>query len=415
MDAQKFLWEVLGLKAPWVVENINVDQTSKRLDINISFERGAIFGHREAGHEEEIFYKAYDTRKKTWRHLNLFDYECYLHVRVPRIKTAKGQIHLVTPPWSGLMSGFTLLFEALILQLCKNMPVHQVAKLLHTSDYKIWTMLDRYIEQARTAEDFCTVHAIGIDETSEAKGHDYISLFVDLERKRTMFVAEGKSNTTVIDFKRDLEEHGGKAENITDVSCDMSPAFIKGVTEQLPVAKITFDKFHIVKIINVGVDLVRREEVKHNPILKKCKYVLLKNECNLTKKQKDKKEKLLLQGLNLRSLRAMSMRESFQQIYQAESLAVFTSLLKRWYFWLTHSRLAPMQKVAQTIKQHWNGIIRWKESQINNGILEGLNSVIQAAKRKARGYKTKHIKTIAYLITGGLNFARLNPYLPTRF
>ena len=82
--------------------------------------------------------------------------------------------------------------------------------------------------------------------------------------------------------------------------------------------------------------------------------------------------------------------------------------------WATHSRLEPMRKAARTIKTHWDGIVEWKSSQINNGIMEGLNSVVQAAKRKARGYKSKHFKTIAYLITGGLDLNKVNrTYLPT--
>lgn len=320
---------------------------------------------------------------------------------------------MISPPWTGLVPGFTLLFEALILQLCKNMPVHQAAKLINTTDYKIWTMLDKYVELARANQDFSEVSAVGVDETSEAKGHNYISLFVDLVKKRTMFIANGKDNTTVSAFKNDLEAHSGKAENIKDVSCDMSPAFIKGVKEQLPNAKITFDKFHILKIINEGVDEVRRQEANKNPILKGCRYVFLKNEKNLTPTQKDNKEKLLLSGLNLKSMRALSIRESFQQIYRAESFETFELLLKRWYYWASHSQLTPIKKAAKTIKNHWDGILRWKESQINNGILEGLNSIVQAAKRKARGYKTDHMKTIAYLITGGLDFKRINSCLPT--
>lgn len=80
------------------------------------------------------------------------------------------------------------------------------------------------------------------------------------------------------------------------------------------------------------------------------------------------------------------MRESFQQLYAAQTENDFEVLLKRWYFCATHSRLDPMKKAAKTIKKHWDGILQWKKSQINNGILEGLNSVVQAAKRKARAY-----------------------------
>jgi len=411
MNTNLLFSEALGLKAPWKIERIEFNGEKRRLDIHIGFERGSLFFYKDPDTQKEGEYKLHDSQEKTWRHLNFFDHECYLHAKVPRIKTPEGQVRLISPPWSGHVAGFTLLFEALILQLCKHMPVHQVALLINTTDHKIWVMLDHYVDEARKQQDFSAVSVIGVDETSEAKGHNYISLFVDLKAKSTIFIAEGKDNRTVSDFKEDFEAHKGKAENITDVSCDMSPAFIKGITEQLSSAQITFDKFHILKIINEAVDDVRRSEAKKNPILKGCRYVFLKNETNTTEAQKINKEKLLLSGLNLKSMRALSIRESFQQIYRAESLETFLILLKRWYYWATHSQLAPMKKAAKTIKNHWDGVVRWKESQINNGILEGLNSIVQAAKRKARGYKTKHFKTIAYLITGDLDFGFINENL----
>ena len=177
----------------------------------------------------------------------------------------------------------------------------------------------------------------------------------------------------------------------------MSPAFIKGVREELTEAEVTFDKFHIIKIINEAVDSVRREEAKTNPLLTGARYALLKNKKNLTVKQKATRESLSLPSLNLKSVRALQIRETFQQIYTATSKEDFESRLKKWYFWATHSRLKPIIKAAKTIKRHWDGVLNWKDSQINNGLLEGLNSVIQAAKRKARGYKKPHFKTMVYL------------------
>jgi len=321
---------------------------------------------------------------------------------------------LVQPPWSGIAPGFTLLFEALILQLCTSMPIHNVSQFTGVSDYKIWNLLDAYVAAAKSKEDFCKISAVGMDETSVAKGHDYITLFVDLIEKRVIHISDGKDNTTVVDFVKVLEEKNGDRNNILDISCDMSPAFIKGVSENLPVAQITFDKFHIIKIINEAVDKVRKEEAKSNPLLKGMRYIFLKNDENLTAQQKATKDELSLPKLNLKSMRAMRIREAFQLIYIAGSIEEFEKLLTDWYFWASHSQLTPIIQAAKTIKNHWEGILKWKESQINNGILEGLNSVLQAAKRKARGYKKPHFKTIAYLITGKLDFSDINTNcLPT--
>lgn len=404
----KILFEqALSISAPWLITDMSFDEKGSRLDIHLDFGRGSRFAD-----EDGVLCPVHDTVDKTWRHLNFFQHECYLHARVPRIKRDDGKVKQITPDWSGKLSGFTLLFEVLLLQLAIAMPVSKVSQLVGVSEYKIWAMLDKYVEQALAEQDLSTVDAVGIDETSIARGYSYISLFVDLQQRRTIHVSEGKSSNTVSDFVEHLEKQNGKAEQVKEVSCDMSPAFIKGVSESLPKAQITFDKFHIIKLINEAVDKVRRAEVKDNPLLKGSRYALLKNDENLTKKQAETKANL--SKLNLKTLRAVNMRETFQQLYLLPDLITFEQALRRWYYWATHSRLPAMIKVAKTIRNHWDGVLHWVESKINNGILEGLNSILQAAKRKARGYKAKHFKTMTFLLTGKLDFTTQNPYLPTR-
>ena len=386
------------------------DVESKRLDVYLDFKKGSTFDFYDTSEEEEIVgLKAYDTSNKIWKHLNFFEHECYLNARVPRVKLPNGKVKQIETPWEGLSNGFTLLFEAFLVQMCQAMPVSRVASITKTSDDKLWSMLEKYVEQTREYEDFKEIKAIGLDETSRAKGHEYITLFVDLEEKRTIFITEGKDNSTVQRFAEDFEAHKGTVENIVNVSCDMSPAFIKGVKAYLPKAEITFDKFHILKIINEAVNTVRKQEVGTNKLLTGTKYIWLKNYNNLTVKQKDKLESLTLSKMNIKTIKAYNIRQSFQDIYQATSQEEFVTYLNKWYYWATHSRLDPIIKVAKTIKRHWEGIVKWYESKINNGILEGLNSVIQATKSKARGYKTfKNYKIIVYLLTGKLDFSRVN-------
>jgi transposase len=400
----------LNVTDPWFVKDLKFDVESKRLDIYIDFKKGSTFNFFDKKEEKEfVGLKAYDTSDKTWKHLNFFEHECYLHVRVPRVKLLNGKVRRIVTPWEGLSNGFTLLFEALLLQLCQAMPVSRVADITKTSDDKLWSMLEKYIDQTREYEDFKDIVSIGLDETSRAKGHEYITLFVDLQQRRTIFITEGKDNTTVERFAEDFEAHNGKVNNVKNVSCDMSPAFIKGVKKYLPKAQITFDKFHILKIINEAVNNVRKQEVHTNKLLTGTKYIWLKNYNNLTAKQKETLEELSMSKMNIKTMKAYNIRQSFQEIYQATSQEEFLTYLKKWYFWATHSRLAPIIKAAKTIKRHWDGIVRWYESKINNGILEGLNSVIQAAKSKARGYKTfKNYKIIVYLLTGKLDFSLVN-------
>lgn len=413
MNIESLFSEALGIESPWKITGVAFNSERKRLDIKVDFIRGSTFEYKDESTEEAKHYKAYDTVEKTWRHMNFFEHECYIVARTPRVKTKDGKVKLISPPWNGHIGGFTMLFEALLLKMCANMPVNKVGDLFGIWDRKLWTLLERYVSKGLEQADHSHVDTIGIDETSIRKGHNYISLFVDLLQRKTIHISEGKSNKTVKDFVSAFERYNGKASEIKDVSCDMSPAFIKGITENLPNAKITFDKFHIVKLLNEAVDAVRRSEVPTQECLKGARYAILKNANNLTAKQRETRRNLTQKGL--KTMRALHIRENFQDIYSAETYEDFELLLHQWYFWATHCRIEPIIKAAKTIKSHWEGILNWKLSQINNGILEGLNSVIQAAKRKARGYRCAHFKTMALLLTAKFDFKQINPYLPTRF
>jgi len=415
MFTQQLFELALNIQDPWYIKDIQFSVESKRLDIHIDFHKGAMFHYESEKESIKGDFKVYDTVPKQWRHLNFFEHECYLHARVPRVDVNEAVKRLIDPPWSGLSNGFTMLFEALILQLASHMPVHTVGRIISESDHKIWTALERYVTKALANNDYSDLKAVGMDETSKRKGHDYITLFVDLFKKQTIFIAEGKDHETIKAFVDDLKVHNGQAEAITDVSCDMSPAFIKGVENNLPNAKITFDRFHIMKIINSAVDKVRKQEVQTQVLLKGSRYVFLKNEKNLTNAQRQKRQELSLPSLNLKSMRALHIRENFQEIYNAPTVEIFEAMLKKWYFWATHSRIEFMKEAAHTIKAHWEGVVQWKKTHIDNSLLEGLNSLIQAAKAKARGFRTfRCFRIVAFLITGKLDFAQINKYyLPT--
>ncbi len=415
MLTQKDLFaKALLVEKPWFVHDINFDQNAGKLEIWIDFERGSSFYYEDKELGIEGHFKAYDTTEKTWRHLNFFQYQCYLHAWIPRVDLGNGKIRQVQAPWEGHAPGFTLLFEALILELVKVMPVHNVCQVLDVYDNKLWKMIKAYTNKARAEEDYSEVTVVGIDETSVRKNHVYVSLFVDIEEKRTIFVTEGRDHTVIQAFVSDLVAHGGQPDNIEQVSCDMSPAFIKGVEANLPNASVVFDRFHVSKVINEAVDKVRKSEVEKNPILKGSKYIFLKNRENLTTYQKQQLEGIRLSGLNLKTMKALNIREAFQQIYQAPTAEMFDKLLRKWYFWATHSRIEPIKEAAYTIQRHWDGIVNWFDYKISNGILEGFNSIFQAAKAKARGYRRYDtIKAIIYLLTGKLDFSKINPHYAT--
>ncbi len=406
---EELFTKALKLAPPWKIEKIEFDEKKGVINVEIDFPRGSKFCCPLCGKS----FTAYDTQEKEWRHLNFFQYACYLVVRVPRVKCSSDGVHQVDVPWAREGADFTFLFESFAMTLVREMPVNRVSKIINVDDNKLWRMMHYYTGVARQGENYSQVTKIGVDETSRAKGHAYVTLFVDLSERRSIFVAEGKGSDTISAFLKDFSEHHGKPSNITDVSIDMSPAFIKGVNENLPDASITFDKYHTMKIINDAVDEVRKSEVKYQTLLRGQKYIFLKNRNNLTKSQIKTLEELeSMPKLNLKTMRAYHIRENFQHIYKETTKEGFEISLKKWYFWATHSRIEEIKKMAKTIKQHWHGIIRWYDSKINNGILEGLNSLVQAARAKARGYRTfKNFKTMIYMLTGKLDYSKVG--LPT--
>lgn len=391
----------LGLTPPWQVLSSDFDPQQKRLDIQIDFPRGSTFSCPKCKQDNV---KAYDTETKIWRHLNFFQHETYLTARVPRVQCDQCGLRVVDVPWARPGSGFTLLFEAMIMTLVKSMPVKTIAAFINEHDTRLWRVLHHYVDSARDNADYFKVRQVGVDETSSKRGHNYVSLFVDLEGPKVLFVTEGKDASTVERFKQDLIEHNGTPENIKEVCSDMSPAFISGVEKQFPDAQITFDKFHIMKIINEAVDEVRRQEQKERPELARTRYIWLKNPGNLKLSQVKTLEDLTVKDLNLKTSRAYHIRLNFQELF-SQPPHMAEAFLKKWFFWVTHSRLEPIKQAAYTIKRHWNGVLRWFQSNINNGILEGINSLIQAAKAKARGYRTiRNLTAMIYLIGGKLDF-----------
>ena len=399
----------LGIQDPWYISDYKFSAEENKLSLQVDFKRGATFPCPDCGVEGA---EPYDTKERTWRHLNFFEHRTDITARVPRVKcTASdcGKVKTISVPWAAKGSRFTLLFEAYVMTLVAHMPVKAVADMVGEYDQRLWTILTRNVNEAMSREDYSDVTEIGLDETASKRGHNYITTVVDLDEKRVIFATEGKDAATVDKFVDHLKEHNGDPKNIEAVSSDMSKAFIAGVTKHFPNAHLVFDRFHIMKLMGEAIDEVRRAEVKSNDTLKKTRYLWLKNPSKLSVKQTEWVSSL--SKLNLKTAKAYQIRLALAEFFQQEDYDSAEYYLKRWYYWATHSRIEPVINVAKTIKAHWNGVMAWYHKRISNGILEGFNSLIQAAKAKARGYRsTKNLITMVYLIAGKLRF---NLVLPT--
>lgn len=401
-QSQQLFKMALGLESPWYITDIQFTKAKQQLEIWIDFKRGTTFPCPECG---QLGCKAYDTEQREWRHLDFFQHKTILYARQPRVKCSKHGIKTVQVPWARSGSGFTEMMESYIVLLVQNgMTARQVGRLIGEHDTRVWRILEHYVDEARSRSDFTDVTAICLDETSRKRGHNYVTVFADAKERKVLFAVEGKGAETISEFRQEFEARGGKAENVSEACLDMSEAFKSGLKKEFPNAQQTFDNFHVIQLLNKAVDEVRRQEQKNCPDLRGTRYIWLKNEWNRTQKQS-----LLFKELcekNLETAEATHLKAVFQDIFSLNNATTAETLLDEWCEWINDSNISPMKKAANTIKNHKEGILAWFSSNLTNGFMEGINSLIQAAKARSRGFKTpRYLKTMIYLIAGKLDLS----------
>jgi transposase len=397
----------LNIQSPWSVQDVNFDESKRQLTIQVDFKPGTRFAHVDALGEHPV----HDTQVKRLRHLNFFQHECFLEVRVPRVRLPDGKVRLIEPKWVGKLDGFTLLFEALVLALCQQMPFAAVARLVGLSWHRVYAICARYVELALAEADLSTVYEVAIDETSSRRGHNYLTLVADMTARRVVFVTEDRDSKCISEFAHYLCAHQGNPYQIESVSIDMSPAFIKGVDEHLPLARVTFDKFHVVAHASTAVDKMRRIEQKNDPSLKGLRWALLKDRSKLRTEQRADLDALVTQFTSKRTARAWLYREQLRDILERKQIQVVSTMLAQWCTNVMRSKVEPMKDVAKMVRSHFDGIVAWTKTRQTNGFIEAINGLFQAAKRKARGFvRFSTMRTVLFLIAGKLDFTKFNTH-----
>lgn len=403
MNSIEIFTIALGVESPWFIKEINfvLDINKKKeLHIYFDFEKGSRFKN-EVGDLQP----AYDTEERRWEHLNFFEHRCYIHARVPRVKQSDGKFRIVSVPWARAGSGFTLLFEAYAMLLIENeMPINKVSDVLGVVSNRIWRVFNHWIELAVSQDDLSTVKHIGVDETSSKKGHKYITIVADLETNRTIHVTEGKDAETLSHFTEALIQKGGSCSSIKTVSMDMSPAYISGAIEHFYDAHIVFDKFHISQLANHAMDEVRRLEHRNNELLKGHRYTFLHSYQNLTQKKKEELNTLLDFYPTLGE--AYKLKQMLKDAWQYKQAEEGMAYLQYWLDIVTDSGIQPFIKLANTIKSHWTGVTNYFKYRFTNATLESINSKVQLAKKRARGFRNiNNLKNMTYFLTAKLKFS----------
>ena len=286
-----------------------------------------------------------------------------------------------------------MLFEQAAMLMVKEMPVLTSARIMEMSDKRLWRIVLHYVNRALSRMNLAGLKAFSLDETKSRRGHRYVTVFIDLDRKEhpVVFATPGKGKATMAEFKKFLIDHGGKTENVVEVVSDMSGAFISGVKTHFVNSEHTVDWFHVVQLFNKAVDEVRRNETKEVAMPKATKWATLKAaEAQLTDRQTDALTELVT--MDLKTAEAWRIKELLRWVRRASSLRAAKWRLT-WFLNLAkelvegEELLAPMKKALRTVEKHSSAIIARWESEHSNARIEALNGIFQAAKVKARGYR----------------------------
>jgi transposase len=393
--------QILGIQKPWKVTSVNVSLADDEVEVHVQHGSGKLkcpkCGQVCPG---------YDRRPRRWRHLDTCQLKTVLVADVPRIECNEHGVVTVDVPWAEPGSGFTALFEALVIDWLKTAAVSAVAERLRLSWNAVDGILQRAVRRGLSRREALAPKRLSVDETAYRKGHDYITVVTEQESGTVLHVAEDRLTSSLGSFYEQLDAE--QLNGIEAVCMDMWPAYIKATREAIEDAdrKIAFDRFHVAQYLGKGVDQVRRDEHRQllkagDPQLKGTKYQWLRSPANMSWHQR--RAFTSLRNSTLKTARAWAMKDFAAQLWHYKHRTWAMKGWKRLINWMSRSRLAPMKKVSSTLKKHLWGIINAVVLNADNSHAESINSRIKTVKTRARGFRNKQrFRDAIYFHLGGL-------------
>jgi transposase len=315
--------------------------------------------------------------------------------------------HVVVLPWAEGGARYTAMFEALAIEVLLAANVKRAAMLLRLTWDEAWALMERAVRRGRAAKAERMPAQLGVDEKAVAKGHAYMTLVSDLQQATVEYVGDGRSEASLAAYYEAFS--ATQRAEVEAVSMDMWPAYISATQAALPQAAeaIVFDRFHLMQHVLRAVDRVRRREHKAlrgegDQRLSGSKYLWLRTGADLGESAQARLLPLL--DTDLKTARAWWMKESLRTWWSYRSRGWAERFWRRWYFWATHSRLAPMIEAARTIQRHLPNVLTYFARRVTNATAESLNAKIATVQKRACGFRNRdHFKIAVYFHCGGLD------------
>jgi len=297
MIPEKVFHQILALGQSWRARQVDYVEKESKVLIQVE-ETSALWAAESCPHCSCKSEGGYDhAPERRWRRLNVCQLNAEMACALPRGQCRQcRKVYTVRAPWEGRSRGLTQEFEAFALTLMREMPVSKAGEILGETDQKLWRALFAHVDAAWAEWSWENVVWVGADEMNRKKGHNYLTVFADLEARRVLRAVEGKDAGVWERFADQLLKHNGHPKAITQVAIDMSPAYARGVKDNWGNAALVFDKYHVVSQVTQAVEEARRKEARQDAParqhLEKTCWLWRKNPENWTEKEAVRWEQL---------------------------------------------------------------------------------------------------------------------------
>lgn len=395
---------LLGLQTPWFIERVELKLEQSQVDLWLNHDPKHSFQCPDCGEGCPIHDHA---PERTWRHLDTMQYRTVIHAQVPRIDCGIHGVRQVRVPWAEQRSRFTALFERFAIDVMRETDLTGARRILGLSWDEVWNLQQRAVRRGLARKNHAAPQQIGVDEKAIAKGHQYMTLVANLDEPRIEWVEIGREAESLAGYFRALPPE--ELQRIEAVAMDMWPAFLKATRDWLAEAdeKIVYDRFHVTRELLEAVDRARKLEHRHlmregDPTLKGTKYLWLLDRRRFTGTQR--RVFAQLRQINLKTSRAWAIKEQLRELWGYAKPWRGQRHWKQWFFWATHSQIAPIIKAARKLRRHVRYILNYFTHPITNALSESLNAQIEKIKRMAFGFRNQeNFKTAIYFHCGGLD------------
>lgn len=316
----------------------------------------------------------------------------FLDLAVPRVECRDcGDVRQVEVGFADARRSFTRAFERYALELGRRMTIRDVARHLGVGWDMIKEIQKRDLTRRFAEPDLRGLRRIAIDEIAVTKGHRYMTIVLDLDSGAVVFAGDGKGGDALDPFWKRL---GRRRTRIEAVAMDLSPAYRKAVEENLPKARIVFDRFHVVKLFNDKLSdlrrsLHRRVAADEKKVLKGTRWLLLKRAEDLDEARDERTRLEEALTLNRPLATAYYLKEELRLFWEQPGRRFAKAFLDGWIRRAEASGVAQLEQMARTLDSHRDGLLAYYDAFITSGPLEGTNNKIKTMKRQAYGFRDR--------------------------